>query len=191
MLTSQDCVTRHLRQWTLVPPSHKVVGSSSMQADVAWASKLQSQVALYTTKAEYIAMSQALRDVIPIMGLLQEMREQDFKVLCTKPYVSCKAFEDNSGALELARLPKLCPRIKHINVCYYHFCEHVGKGLIKIFPVDIKDQIADALTLPLAQNDFQCHCRLMCSYREKVTCRVQVRQLETGCVPLEVYFKLQ
>jgi hypothetical protein len=32
MLTSQDCVTGHLCQWTLVPPRHEVVGSSSMQA---------------------------------------------------------------------------------------------------------------------------------------------------------------
>jgi hypothetical protein len=129
---------------------------------VSWASKLQSQVALSTTEAEYIAMSQALRDVIPIMGLLQEMREQDFKVLCNEPHVYCKVFEDNSGALELARLPKLCPRTKHINVCYHHFREHVRKGLIKIFPVDTKDQIADALTKALAQNDFQRHHRYMC-----------------------------
>ncbi len=99
-------------------------------------------------------MSQALRDVIPITGLLQEMREQDFKVLCTEPYVFCKVFEDNSGALELARFPKLCPMTKHINVCYHHFQELVQKGLIKIFPVDTKDQIADALNKPLAQNDF-------------------------------------
>jgi hypothetical protein len=48
-------------------------------------------------------------------------------------------------------------------VCYHHFCEHVRKGLIKIFPVDTKDQIANALTKPLAQNDFQRHCRFMCS----------------------------
>ncbi len=54
-----------------------------------------------TTEAEYIAMSQALCDVIPIMGLLQEMKEQDFKVLCTEPYVYCKVLEDNSGTLEL------------------------------------------------------------------------------------------
>ena len=74
---------------------------------VSWASKLQSQVELSTTKAEHIAMSQALRDVIPVMGLLKEMEEHKFKVICTKPYVYCKAFEDNSGALELARLPKL------------------------------------------------------------------------------------
>ena len=105
-------------------------------------------------------MSQALRDIIPIMGLLQEMREQDFKVLCTEPYVYCKVFEDNSGALKLARLPKLRPRTKHINGCYHHFCEHdVRKGLIKIFPVDTKDQIADALNKPLAQNVFQRHRR--------------------------------
>jgi hypothetical protein len=129
---------------------------------ISWASKLQSQVALSTTEAEYIAMSQALRDIIPIMGLLQEMRERGFKVLCTEPYVYCKVFEDNSGALELARLPKLRPRTKHINVCYHHFCKHVRKGLIKIFPVDTKDQIADALTKPLAQNDFQRHRHFMC-----------------------------
>ena len=96
------------------------------------------------------------------MNLLQEMREQDFQVACTEPHVYCKGFEDNSGALELARLPKLCPRTKHINVCYHHFCEHVRKRLIKIIPIDTKDQIADALTNALAQNDLQCHRRYMC-----------------------------
>jgi hypothetical protein len=53
---------------------------------VSWASKLQSQVALSTTEAEYIALSQALRDVIPVMNLLQEMRERKFQVICNEPY---------------------------------------------------------------------------------------------------------
>jgi hypothetical protein len=129
---------------------------------VCWASKLQSQVALSTTEAEYIAMSMALRDVIPIMNLLDELKTNDFQVICTKPYVYCKVFEDNSGALELAQLPKLRPRTKHINVCYHHFQEHVRKGLIKIFPVDTKNQIADTLTKALAQNDFTHHQKFMC-----------------------------
>jgi hypothetical protein len=129
---------------------------------VSWAFKLQSQVALSTTEAEYIAMSQSLHDIIPVMNLLQEIREQDFQVICTKPQVYCKVFEDNSGALELARLPKLHPRTKHINVCYHYFCKHVRKGLIKIFPVDMKVQIADALMKALAQNDLQRQCRYMC-----------------------------
>jgi hypothetical protein len=108
-------------------------------------------------------MSQALCDVIPIMNLLQEMREQNFKVICFKPYVYCKVFEDNTGALELARLPKLRPRTKHMSACYHHFHKHVQKGLIKIFPINTKDQIADTLTKDLAQNDFQYHCCHMCS----------------------------
>ena len=92
---------------------------------IIWASKLQSQVAMSTTEAEYIALSMSLRDVLPIMFLLKEMRERGFQVICTAPQVYCKVFEDNSGALELARLPKLRPRTKHINVCYHHFREHM------------------------------------------------------------------
>jgi hypothetical protein len=37
---------------------------------VIWASKLQAQVALSPTEAEYIAMSQLLQDVLPIMFLV-------------------------------------------------------------------------------------------------------------------------
>ena len=129
---------------------------------IIWASKLQTQVALSTTEAEYIAMSMALRDVIPLLELIKEMRERKFDIVNTQPYVYCKVFEDNSGALELARLPRLRPRTKHINVCYHHFREHVRKGLIKIFPIDTKDQIADTLTKALAQNDFARHRKKMC-----------------------------
>jgi hypothetical protein len=88
---------------------------------VIWASQLQTQVAMSTTEAEYIDMSQSLQDVLPIMFLVQE--------ICEKPDIYCKVFEDNSGALELARLPKFHPRTKHINVCYHHFCKHVRNGL--------------------------------------------------------------
>ncbi|KAL7478736.1 hypothetical protein ACHAW6_004489 [Cyclotella cf. meneghiniana] len=82
---------------------------------VIWCSTLQLQVALSTTEAEYIAFLQALHDAIPIMALLEEMREHHFQIICEAPCIYCKAFEDNSGALELVRLPKLPPHTKHIN----------------------------------------------------------------------------
>ncbi len=122
---------------------------------VIWASKLQTQVVLSNTEAEFIAMSQLLQDVLPIMFLVQEICKKGFQVICTKPYIYCKVFEDNSGALEPARLPKLCPRTKHINVCYHHFPEHVRNGFVKIFPVGTENQIADALTKAIPQNNFQ------------------------------------
>ncbi len=93
-------------------------------------------VALSTTEAEYIALSNELCDVIPIMELLKEMRPRKFDVISILPYVYCKAFEDNSGALELVRLPKMCSRTKHIAVCYHHFREHVHAGKIKVYSID-------------------------------------------------------
>jgi hypothetical protein len=96
------------------------------------------------------------------MFLVEEVKAKGFQVLCTAPYVFCKAFEDNSGALELARLPKLRPRTKHINVCYHHFWEHVRKGKIKMFPVGTDLQTADIATKAVPQNVFVRHRIQVC-----------------------------
>ncbi len=97
-----------LAAWSKVAQSKASLANSQViYSPVSWASKPQSQVALSSTEAEYIAMSKAFHDVIPVMGLLPEMREHKFQVICTKPCVYCKVFENNSGALELAWLPKL------------------------------------------------------------------------------------
>jgi len=122
-----------------------------------WASKLQTQIALSTTEAEYMALSQALRDLIPIMRLIQELKDHGLPIATTVPRVHCKAYEDNSGALEMARLPKLRPRTKHVNVIYHHFRSYVRDGLISIFPIDTADQLGDVFTKPLPQNDFLKH----------------------------------
>ncbi len=129
---------------------------------IIWASKLQSHVALSTTEAEYISLSMSLREVLPIMFLLDEMRNKGLQVICTAPHVYCKVFKDKSGALELARLPKLRPRTKHINVCYHHFQEHVRSRKVKIFPIGTKEQTADTLTKALPKNTFFQHCKSMC-----------------------------
>ena len=70
------------------------------------------------------------------------------------PRVYCKAFEDNSGALEMARFPKMRPRTKHINIKYHHFRSHVERGEIELYAIDTKDQLADLWTKPLPEEDF-------------------------------------
>jgi hypothetical protein len=42
---------------------------------VFWQSKLQTEIALLTREAEYILMSQALRETIPLATLMHEMNE--------------------------------------------------------------------------------------------------------------------
>ena len=124
---------------------------------ITWASKMQTITAMSTTEAEYIALSTSLREVIPLMGLLKEAREHGLCVDGLPPRVHCTVFEDNSGALELAHLPKIRPRTKHINQAYHHFREHVERGEILIEATPTKRQIADVLTKPLAEPVFVQH----------------------------------
>ena len=90
-----------------------------------WASKLQGPIALSTTEAEYISLSESLRDLKPLIGLIKEMFNKGFPVLTDSPDVQFTAFEDNSGAFEIAHLPKMRPRTKHLNIALHRFREMV------------------------------------------------------------------
>ena len=82
---------------------------------------MQTITALSTTEAEYMALSMSLREVILLMGILKGASENGIQVKDIPPKVHCTVFEDNSGALEHARLPKMHPRTKHINQSFHHF----------------------------------------------------------------------
>ena len=121
---------------------------------IIWCSKLQTQVSLSTTEAEYVSLSQSLREVIPVINLIKEMKERNIATVSSVPTVFCKAFEDNSGALELAKSPKMRPRTKHLNLVYHHFREHVRTRIIQLFPISTNFQLADIYTKPLPKELF-------------------------------------
>lgn len=128
---------------------------------ITWCSKLQTMVALSTTEAEYIALSHSLREVIPMIQLLDELKRRGIETYTDEPLIHCKCFEDNSGALEISRLPKIRPRTKHINVIYHHFRSFVMDGKVKILPIESADQIGDVHTKPLAKALFVKFRKLM------------------------------
>jgi hypothetical protein len=113
---------------------------------VLWKSQMQTEIALSSTESEYTGLSYALRDAIPIMELLKEMKKRKFPIRSTIPNVHCKVFEDNSGALEMAKVHKSRPRTKHLNVKLHHFRDYVTRKEISINPIDTSMQLADYLT---------------------------------------------
>jgi hypothetical protein len=117
---------------------------------VLWVSKLQTEVALSTTEAECIALSQAMRDLIPMRALLTELTTLTCLTFDTNTTYST-IIEDNKGCVELANAPKMRPRTKHIALKYHHFCSHVANGVIKIKWIDTKHQLADIFTKPLPE----------------------------------------
>ena len=124
-----------------------------MNCPVIWVSKMQTEIALSTTESEYIALSQSLRDVIPFMNVVRELNPL-FDSSVPKPTIMCQLFEDNNGALTLAKDPKYRPRTKHIALKYHHFRSYVKRGEIEILPIDTKDQLADQFTKALDEQTF-------------------------------------
>jgi len=89
------------------------------------------------------------------MELMEEMHEQGVSIAKGQPEIRCKVFKDISGALMIVTLPKIRPRKKYINTKYWHFREHMEQGKVTIHPVSTKDQIADLLTNPLPESEFE------------------------------------
>ena len=118
---------------------------------ILWKSQLQTEICLSSTESEYVGLSYALREVIPIMEVMKEMKHFKLGITQTKPSIHCKVFEDNSGALEMARIHKYRPRTKHLNIKYHHFRDYVERDEISVHKIDTKDQLADYLTKPVSQ----------------------------------------
>jgi hypothetical protein len=98
-----------------------------------------------------------MREVLPIMWLLEEAQKKGIKINAKPCKVLCKVFEDNEGAIEIAKVPKIRPRTKHLNIKYQHFREEVKKGTVSIYHVETREQMADMLTKPLDETLFEGH----------------------------------
>ena len=119
---------------------------------LTWKSQLQTEITLSSTESEYTGLSYALREAIPIMQTLTEMKKKGFPVGNKTPIVKCEVFEDNSGALEIATNHKFRPRTKHLNVKLHHFRDYVTRGEIQIAKIDTTKQLADYLTKPVNED---------------------------------------
>ena len=134
-----------------------------------WVSKMQTQVALSTMEAEYVALSQSMRDLIPIRQILEEIMTTVFRVTPTIQYRSLsKAFEDvragsmpssidqstvyedNHACMKFARMAQLSPRTKHIGIPYHWFRSKVESLEIQIEPISTTKQLADQFTKGLS-----------------------------------------
>ena len=113
---------------------------------ITWKSQLQTEISLSSTESEYTGMSYTLRESIPIMQMLKELKSYGFIKGKTNGDIYCKVFEDNSGAIEMARHHKYRPRTKHLNVKLHHFRDYVSRGEIVVLPISTKYQQADLLT---------------------------------------------
>ena len=117
-------------------------------------SKLQSEISLSTTEAEYIAFSQAMRDIIPLAAFIGKLAVV-LPIIIEQAKVHCAIFEDNNGCIELVKCPRMRLRTKHIALKYHHFRSEVKEALIAVKEVDTKMQHWGLLTKVLPEPLFK------------------------------------
>lgn len=107
---------------------------------ISWRSKKQPTVALSSTEAEYMAISDAAKEAVYLGMLLEESARSNKTV---------KLYSDNQGAQKIARNPVYHSRTKHIDVRHHFIRELVEENKIHLEYLRTEEMVADILTKAL------------------------------------------
>ena len=111
-------------------------------------SKKQSTVALSSTEAEYMALTEATQEAVWLKAFLCELGEM-------KSDEAVKIYEDNQGSIALAKNPEFHKRTKHIDIRYHFVREKVEDGQVLLQYCATKDMKADMMTKPIPAVQFE------------------------------------
>ncbi|GJW93705.1 hypothetical protein Tco_0173377 [Tanacetum coccineum] len=109
---------------------------------VSWSSKRQKSAAISSTEAEYIAMSGCCAQILWMRSQLT-----DYGLGFNKIPMYC----DNKSAIALSCNNVQHSRSKHIDIRFHFIKEHVENGVIELYFVNTKYQVADTFTKALAR----------------------------------------
>ena len=113
---------------------------------ISWSSKLQSTVALSSCEAEYMALKEAVKELLWLQYVLKQLDKRDFsgKMLYT----------DSQSAIALAKNPEHHARTKHVDIQYHFVRESYQNGLVVLKYINTTDQLADSLTKAISPSKF-------------------------------------
>src|SRR6266850_1948745 len=108
---------------------------------ITWQSKKQPVVALSSTEAEYVALSEATCEACWLRSLFGE--------LGYKQTLPIKIYGDNEGAVAMAKNPQFHQRAKHIEIKYHSIRQMIKQDKIMVENCQGHQQTVDVLTKPL------------------------------------------
>lgn len=115
---------------------------------VSWESRKQRTVALSSTEAEYMAVSDSCREALFLQTFVRE---------CLGLNCEIKIFNDNQSAQKICKNTVCHSRTKHIDIRHHFVRDLISKKIIELCYVPTESMIADVLTKPLTK-DKHCKC---------------------------------
>lgn len=113
---------------------------------ISWKASLQKVVALSSTEAEYIALTEAVKEAMWLCGLAEELKFGQGRIT---------VFCDNQGALQLSKNQVFHERTKHVDIKLHFIREVVARGSVRVDKVATEDNPADMITKPLPSKKFE------------------------------------
>lgn len=104
---------------------------------ISWKSGLQKVVALSTTEAEYIALSESAKEAIWLKNLIAEFRYTQEKV---------EIFCDSESAIALSKNNVHHERTKHVQNKYHFIRNKIEEGIIRVTKIGTLHNPADIFT---------------------------------------------
>lgn len=114
---------------------------------VTWITRRQNSVAVSSTEAEYMAVFEAVKEVLWIKSLLNSIN-----VNMSEPIT---LYEDNQSCIAMANNPVGHKRSKHIDIKYHFIREQVEKNIVCLKYLPSGHQEADLLTKSLPPHQFR------------------------------------
>ena len=139
--TDSDWASNSNNRWSQTGYFLKLAGGA-----ISWTSRAQKTVALLSTEAEYMALSDCSRQVVWMHTLMGELGYH------LRPVPICG---DNRGSIFIASNPVTEKRSKHIDIRYHYIREVVERKFVEIFFIDGDKNPADLLTKNLGSVKFQ------------------------------------
>ena len=106
-------------------------------AAVSWISQLQKIVSISTTEAEYVAATEACKEMVWMQGFMEELG---------KKQADCKLYSDSQSAIHLAKNSAFHSRTKHIDIRYHFIRSLLEDGSIALEKIHTSENLADMLT---------------------------------------------
>ena len=118
---------------------------------ISWQSRLQKCVALSTTEAEFIAVTEACKELLWMKNFFIEIGlKQDRYVL----------FCDNQSAIHLGKNATFHARFKLINVRYHWIRDVLDSKLLELEKIHTDDNGADMMTKALPREKLEACCSI-------------------------------
>lgn len=123
---------------------------------ISWSSKKQDSVALSSMEAEYIAVSEAVKEAVWLKEFLWTLKIVES---ASKPVV---VYCGNQAAIKVSRYPKFHSKIKYIEGRYHYIRDVINRlKSVSLEFLPSTDMVADPLTKSLSQVVFGKHVQAM------------------------------